>query len=133
MQMVPYLSFNGQCEEAFKFYEKVLGGKILAMMRFAGSPMAEQMPAAFQQKIMHARIALDGQTLMGSDAPPERYQGVKGSQISLMVDKPAEADRLFNALAEGGSVSMPMQKTFFAARFGMLVDRFGIPWMIHCE
>ncbi len=82
MQMVPYLSFNGQCEEAFKFYEKVLGGKILAMMRFAGSPMAEQMPAAFQQKIMHARIALDGQTLMGSDAPPERYQGVKGSQIS---------------------------------------------------
>jgi len=133
MQLNPYLTFNGQCAAAFTFYEKCLGGKIEMMMTHGDSPMADQMPPVLRDKIMHARLVIGDKVLMGSDAPPERYEGAKGFSVSLGIDKPAEAERIFTALAEGGTVQMPLQETFWALRFGMLVDRFGIPWMVNCE
>jgi PhnB protein len=129
----PYLSFSGNCEAAFKFYERALGGKILMMMPWGESPMADQTPANFRSKIMHARLAVGEETLMGSDAPPDRYEASKGISVCLGVDKPEDADRIFQALSEKATVTMPIQKTFWALRFGMLTDQFGIPWMINCE
>jgi PhnB protein len=133
MQMNPYLIFNGQCEEAFKFYERALGGKIDAMMTHGDSPMSDKVSPEWRNKIIHARMTLGGVTLMGSDAPPEHFQQPQGFSISLGVKEIAEADRVFQELAKDGKVSMPIQKTFWSARFGMLVDRFGIPWMVNCE
>ncbi|HEX2933331.1 MAG TPA: VOC family protein [Candidatus Binatia bacterium] len=133
MQLNPYLTFNGQCEEAFKFYEKCLGGKIVAMVPHTGTPAAEHVPAEWRNKILHARLSVGDQVLMGSDAPPERYEPSKGFSVTLGVNDPAEAERVFKALAEKGTVQMPLDQTFWALRFGMLVDRFGIPWMINCE
>jgi len=133
MQLNPYLNFNGNCAAAFKFYEKCLGGKIAMMMTFAESPMAEQVPAALRDKVMHARMTIGDQVLMGSDAPPDRYDPMKGFSVSLSVDNAADAEKIFNALAANGTVQMPIQKTFWAERFGALVDQFGTPWMINCE
>ena len=133
MQLNPDLTFNGRCEAAFKFYEKVLGGKIEAMMTFAGSPMAEQTSPEWRKKIMHARMTVGDQVLMASDAPPDRYEAMKGIMVTLGIDDPGEAERIFHALSEKGTVQMPIQKTFWAARFGMLVDQFGTPWMVNCE
>jgi PhnB protein len=133
MQMNPYLTFNGQCEAAFKFYEKCLGAKIVMMMMHEGTPAAEHVPAEWRNKILHARLQIGDQVVMGSDAPPDRYEQPKGFSVSVSVDDPAEADRIFGALAEQGTVRMAIQKTFWAIRFGTLVDRFGIPWMINCE
>ena len=133
MQLNPYLIVNGQCEAAFKFYEQCLGGKIEAMMPHTGTPAAEQAPAAWGKKILHARLNVGGEVLMGSDVPPERYEQPKGFSVSLQIKDPAEAERIFHTLAKEGKVQMPFQKTFWAARFGMLVDRFGIPWMINCD
>jgi len=133
MQLNPYLFFDGQCEAAFKFYEQCLGGKIVAMFSHAGTPAEEQVPANWRDKIMHARMLVGDEALMGSDAPPEHYEQTKGFSVSLSIDDPAEAEHVFNALAEKGTVKMPFQRTFWAVGFGMLVDRFGIPWMINCE
>jgi PhnB protein len=127
------LTFNGQCEAAFKFYEKVLGGKIEGMWTYGGSPMADKTPPDWRDKIMHTSLTVGGNVLMGSDAPPDRYEPMKGITVSLGIDDPAEAERIFGALAEGGTVQMPIQQTFWAARFGMLTDRFATPWMINCE
>jgi PhnB protein len=134
MQLNPYLTFDGRCEEAFKFYADVLGGEIAAMIRHEGTPAEAHVPAEWRKKIMHARLVVDGKVLMGSDAPPDRYDGgMKGFSVTLSIEKPAEADRIFAALGEKGNVRMPIQETFWAQRFGMLVDRFGTPWMINCE
>ena len=134
MKLNPYLVFDGQCAAAFRFYERCLGAKIVMMMTHGESPMAEQTPAGWRDKIMHARIMLGDDALMGSDAPPEHYDGPpRGFSVSLDIDDPTEAERVFHALAENGTVRMPIQKTFWAARFGMLVDQFGTPWMINCE
>jgi PhnB protein len=133
MQLNPYLTFNGQCEAAFKFYERVLGAKIEASMTFAGTPAEQQVPAEWRNKIIHARLTVGDQVLMASDAPPDRYEKPKGISISLQIKDPKEAEQKFNALAENGQVQMPIQETFWAARFGALVDQFGIPWMINCE
>jgi PhnB protein len=133
MLMNPYLFFTGQCEEAFKFYEKLLGGKIQVMMTHEGTPAAGQVPAEWQKKILHARLAVGDQVLMASDAPPGRQQKPQGFSVSLTVKDVAEAERIYQGLAENGTVGMPLQKTFWAERFAMLVDRFGIPWMINCE
>ncbi len=133
MQMNPYLFFSGNCEAAFKFYEKTFGGKIVAMMTHEGTPAAQHVPPEWQSKIMHARMELGDKVLMGSDAPPGRSQAPQGFSVTLGLDKPAEAERIFEALAANGTVRMPLEQTFFAARFGMLVDQFGIPWMILCE
>jgi PhnB protein len=133
MQLVSYLSFNGNCEEAFKFYEKSLGGKILMMTDHNAAPAEMKIPDAWRTKIMHARMAVGDSLLMGSDAPPDRYQQTHGICIAVQLKDPAEADRIFSELSENGSVQMPIQQTFWALRFGMLQDRFGIPWMINCE
>jgi PhnB protein len=133
MHMNPYLTFNGQCEAAFKFYETCLRGKIVLIMPHEGTPAAEHVSAEWRNKILHARLQVGDQVLMGSDAPPDRYEQPKGFSVSLSVDDPAEADRIFSALAENGTIRMPIQKTFWAIRFGTLVDQFGIPWMINCE
>jgi len=133
MQIDPYLLFNGNCEEAFKFYEKCFGGKIEGMMTHGASPMAAQVPQEWHNKIIHARLVVDGQVLMGSDAPPQHFQQPQGFSVSIGVKQVAEAERIFQALAENGKVKMPIQQTFWAVRFGMLVDRFGIPWMVSCE
>jgi PhnB protein len=133
MQLNPYLTFNGQCEAAFKFYEKVLGGKIEAMMTYGSSPMAEQTPSDWRNKIMHARMTVGDKMLMASDAPPDRYEAMKGIMVTLGIDNPGEAERIFHALSANGAVQMPLQETFWALRFGMLVDQFGTPWMVNCE
>jgi len=133
MQLNPYLLFNGQCEAAFKFYEKVLGGKIEAMLPHEGTPAAEHVPPEWRKKILHARLSVGDEVLMGSDAPADRYAAMKGFSVTIGVNDPKEAERIFHALAEKGSVRMPIEKTFWAERFGMLVDQFGTPWMINCE
>ena len=133
VQVTPYLSFNGQCEEAFKFYEKHLGGKISFMMTYGDSPMADQAPPEWKKKIMHVTLALDDYVLQGADAPPGQYQKPQGFTISLGTDDAQEADRLFKALEENGVVGMPLQETFWALRFGAVTDQFGTPWMINCE
>jgi PhnB protein len=133
MQLNSYLSFNGDCEAAFKFYEQALGAKTEMLLTYGGSPMASQTPAELQNKIMHGRLSIDGQTLMGSDALCGRYEQPKGVWISLGITDPAEADRVFAALLENGRAVMPIGETFWALRFGMLIDQFGIPWMINCE
>ncbi len=133
MQLNPYLFFNGQCEAAFKFYEKVLGGKIEAMLPHEGTPAAEHVPPEWRKKILHARLVVGDKVLMGSDAPPGRQEEMKGFSVTLGIDDPKEAERIFHALAENGTVRMPIEKTFWALRFGMLVDQFGTPWMINCE
>jgi len=132
MQLNPYLLFNGQCEAAFKFYEKILGGKIEAMIPHEGTPAAEHVPPEWLKKILHARLVVGDTVLMASDAPPDRYAAMKGFSVSLVIDDPAEAERVFHALAENGTVDMPIQQTFWALRFGMLVDQFGTPWMVNC-
>ena len=130
MQLNAYLTFNGQCEATFKFYERCLGGKIVAMMPHEGTPVAEHVPAEWRNKILHARLTVGDQVMMGSDAPPGRYEEPKGFSVSVQIKDPAEAERIFQALAENGKVQMPIQQTFWA---GMLMDQFGIPWMINCE
>ena len=133
MKCNPYLTFNGQCEAAFKFYERCLGGKIEGIMPHEGTPAAEHVPAEWRNKVLHARMVVGDTVLMGSDAPPDHYEKPKGFSVTLQIKEPAEAERIFHDLSEKGSVQMPIQQTFWASRFGMLTDRFGIPWMINCE
>jgi PhnB protein len=133
MRINPYLSFNGQCGEAFRFYERVLGGRIEFMQTYGESPMADETPADMRGWVMHTTLSVDGQTLFGSDSPPEYYEKPQGTYVSINVERASEGERIFNALAEGGSVKMPFEKTFWAAGFGMCVDRYGIPWMVNCE
>ena len=133
MQFSPYLLFNGDCAEAFKFYEQTLGGKIDALMPYAGSPSAEHAPPEWQDKILHASMTIDGQMIMASDAPPGHYSKPQGISVSIALKDRDKGEQIFNKLAEGGTTQMPFQKTFWASGFGMCVDRFGIPWMVNCE
>jgi PhnB protein len=133
MQMNPYLSFKGECEAAFKFYEQCLGGRLGAIFRYAGTPLAGQVPADWSDKVMHGSMTIGNQTLLGADSAMDQYEEPKGFSLTLQIKSTADAERTFNELAEGGRVVMPLEKTFWAARFGMLVDRFGIPWMINCD
>jgi PhnB protein len=132
VQLNPHLSFNGECEAAFKFYERCLGGKIQTMMPHEGTPIAGMVPTEWRKKILHATLTLGDQVLMGADAPPDSYQKPRGFAVTVGINDPAEAERVFQELSENGTVTMPIQETFWAERFGMLVDRFGIPWMINC-
>ena len=133
MQLNPYLIFDGTCETAFRFYEQALGGRIAAMMTYAETPMAAQTPPDMRGRIVHVRLVVGDTVLMGSDAPAERYEKPQGFSVALGIGEPEEAERVFAALAAGGTVTMPIQETFWARRFGMLTDRFGTPWMINCE
>lgn len=132
MQLNTYLSFNGDCRQALEFYADKLGGKIIAMMTFAETPGCEDLPES-KDKIMHGALELAGRVVMGTDATPlHPYDGVKGSHLVIDVNEIEQADRLFADLAEGGKIEMPIQETFFAKRYGIAVDRFGVPWMIIC-
>ena len=133
MQLNTMLTFNGQCRTAFKFYEQCLGGKIQTMMTWGESPMADQVPSELSDRIIHATLIVGQSVLMGGDAPPESYEAPRGISVTINLADPAEAERIFRSLSENGTVRMPLQETFWAARFGMLADRFGIPWMINCE
>jgi PhnB protein len=132
MQITPYLFYNGNCEAAFKFYEKALGGKIDAMLTHEGAPASMQVPPEWKMKIMHAKITIDGEIILASDASPGDFHQPQGFAVSLSIDDPADAERKFNALCQGGVVNMAFAKTFFSRGFGMCVDQFGIPWMVHC-
>jgi PhnB protein len=135
MQLISNLHFKGHCEEAFKFYERCLGGKIDVLVPYESMPATEKekISADWRSKIVHARMTVGDQVLMGMDAPPERFQKPQGFHVNIALKDPAEGKRVFQALAENGNVTMPFGPTFWAQGFGMLVDRFGIPWMINCE
>jgi PhnB protein len=130
VQLHTYLVFNGDCETAFKFYEECLGGRIESMRSHAN---AGDVPGERRDKILHASMILGDQVLLGADASPGAYEKPQGFFLHLQMKDPAEADRIFHALADGGLVKMPMQQTFWARSFGMVVDRFGTPWMVQCE
>jgi PhnB protein len=133
MKLNPYLLFDGKCEEAFKAYQKILGGEIVAMIPHEGTPAEGGVPPEWRKKIIHARLVGNGMVLMGSDIPPDDYEPMKGFSVTLNVKEPAEAERVFNALADKGTVRAPLGETFFAIKFGMCTDKFGTPWMINCE
>lgn len=113
MQLNSYLFFNGQCEEAFKFYERCLGGKIEAMLPHEGSPAADHVPAEWRSKILHARMVVGDQVLMASDAPPGHFQAPQGFSVNIGVSDAHQAERIFHALAEKGKVTMPIAETFW--------------------
>jgi PhnB protein len=131
--MRPYLSFRGDCEAAFTFYERCFGGTLGPVFRYAGSALADQVPPDWQDKVMHASVALGGQSLMGADVAPDRYEEPKGFSLSLQLSGAADAERIFSQLAADGVVVAPLQQTFWAARFGVVRDRFGITWLINCD
>jgi PhnB protein len=133
MQINPYLNFNGNCREAFDHYARVLGGKIEFVQTFGESPMASETPPDKKNHVMHESLRIGDTWIMGSDAPTEQFQPAQGTQIAIHADDAAQADRIFAGLAEGGQVIMPIAETFWAERFGMLVDKFGIPWMVNFD
>lgn len=134
-QAIAYLGFDGNCAEAMRFYERALHGKLEVLMSGADSPLCGQMPAEFAQRIMHARLALPGGgVLYAGDTPPGMpYEGIKGVSIAIDYASVAEAEGVFATLAEGGKVTMPMAPAFWAKGFGMLIDRFGTPWIVNGE
>ena len=133
MKLNAYLNFNGQCADAFTFYEKCLGGRIDMIQTFGESPAKDHMPAEWHDKVIHVRLVVGDQVLMGSDAPPPHFVAAQGMSVSIGVTSPDEAKRIFDDLAQGGRITMPFEKTFWSPGFGMVVDRFGTPWMINCE
>ena len=126
------LSFDGQCEAAFKFYERCFGGKIMFLLTWAESPMAKDAPPEWGAKILHASLSVGNMVLAGADTLPQGYERPRGFAVLLGLSDPMEAERLFNALAEDGTVKVPLQETFWAGRYGWVTDRFGIPWTINC-
>ncbi|EJM16059.1 hypothetical protein PMI22_04001 [Pseudomonas sp. GM21] len=134
MKINPYLIFNGNCKAAFTFYAQSLPGEIEAMMTFGETPAGEHVPKDLHNLIIHTRLVVGDQAIMGSDTTPDRpVDDMAGFSVSLNVDSIAEAERVFTALSEDGTVQMALEQTFWAARFGMLVDRFGVSWMVNCE
>ena len=135
MKLSTYLIFEGNCREAFTHYEKVLGGKLTAMMEHKGTPAEEHVPAEWRDKILHACLEIEGQLLMASDTPPNNSDGpMRSVSVSVGVKTPEEADRIFAGLSEGGAkITMPIGETFWSPRFGMLIDRFGTNWMVGAD
>jgi PhnB protein len=126
-----YIFFQGNCAEAMRFYERTLGGKLEHLFTYADSPEPNACAAGAEHLVMHARLEIDGHALMASDAPPgSGAKPMGGFSLSLHYPNADEARRIFDALSQGGTVTMPMQKTFFAEAFGMFTDRFGTPWMV---
>jgi PhnB protein len=130
MKLHTYLNFNGNCAEAFEFYEKHLGGKIIMKMTFGQMPDPSQAPPGMANNILFERMSIGGTDLLGSDTPPGRFQPMRSAYLSLTVESVEEAERIHALLADGGEIFMPMAETFFALRFSMLRDKFGTSWMI---
>jgi len=133
MKMHPYLSFKGDCEAAFKYYEQHLDGEMGAIFRYGGTPLSGSVPPDWSDKIMHGSITIGGQTLQAADVAPLQYESPQGFSLTLQITSAADAERMFEALASGGQVRLPLEKTFGAERFGMVTDRFGVPWILNCE
>lgn len=133
MKINPYLNFNGQCREAFEFYAQTFDCTTETAMTFGESPMRDDVPPEWHDKVVHTQLMVAGTLLMGSDTPPDYYEKPQGISVALHVDSTEEAARIFQALAQNGKVIMALEKTFWAERFGMLTDQFGIPWMVNCE
>jgi PhnB protein len=133
MQVQPYLFFDGRCEEALEFYRKALGAEVATLMRFKDSPEPAQpgmCPPGSENKVMHASFRIGDTTVMASDGHCTGQPSFKGFSLALAASSDAEAEKLFAALADGGQVQMPLTKTFFSSRFGMVADRFGVSWMV---
>ena len=133
MQVQPYLFFDGRCEEALEFYRKALGAEVATLMRFKDNPEPPQpgmSPPGSENKVMHASFRIGDTTVMASDGRCTGQPSFKGFSLALAASNDAEAEKLFAALADGGQVQMPLTKTFFSSRFGMVADRFGVSWMI---
>jgi PhnB protein len=135
MKLRPYITlhFDGRCEAAFRFYERRLGAKIVFLLAWGDSPFATEVAPDFARKILYGRITVGDRDISGGDVPPEQYERPKGFSIMLTVPHPADAERIFQALAEDGMVRLPLQQTFWSPRYGALIDQFGIPWEINCE
>jgi PhnB protein len=132
LSVSPYLNFNGDCEEAFAFYAAALGGTIALKRTYADMPMPDA-PAGWDAKILHITMTAGSFAIQGSDVTPERYEVPRGFSLSITLDDVARAETIFEALSTGGTVDMAMQETFWSSRFGMLVDRFAVPWMINVD
>ena len=133
MQVQPYLFFDGCCEEAVEFYRSALGAEVTTLMRFKDSPEPHEpgmVPPGAEDKVMHTSFRIGDTTVLSSDGRCQGQPSFQGFSLALTVPNEAEADRLFARLADGGQVQMPLTKTFFTPRFGMVADRFGVPWMI---
>ena len=130
MKLHTYLNYGGNCEQAFRFYEQHLGGKITMMMTHGQQPNAKDVPPAQINAILHARMDIGGTELLGADVPPERFQPMRSVYLSLAVSSIEEAERIYALLSDGGQIFMPMEETFFAFRFAMLRDKFGTSWML---
>lgn len=133
MKVEPYLFFDGRAEEALAFYRDVLGAEVTALLRYKDSPEPpppDMIPPGSEDKVMHANFRIGETTVMASDGRCQGQPGFQGFSLSLTVGDDNEAERLYAALADGGQVQMPMTKTFFASRFGMVADRFGVSWMV---
>jgi len=133
MKLDIYLNYGGNCEQAFRFYEQELGGKITMMMRHGEQPNAANVPADWKNAILHARIEFGKTVLMGADIPPDRFQPMRSAYLTLTLDSAEQAERLYALLADGGQIFMKMEETFFASRFAMLRDKFGTSWMLPHE
>jgi PhnB protein len=131
MKINPYLHFDGDCQAAFQTYARVFHARLGPIARFGDSPMASQTGPEWKDKVMHVDLHLDGQTLMGSDAPPPHFKTPQGFAVCIEPDGEAEAERIFRELSEGGKISMPLQETFWAKKFAMFTDRYGSHWMIN--
>lgn len=133
MKIVPHLSFDGHCEAAFKLYEQLFGGTIVTMLKYGESPMAAQFEAKMQQRVLHATLTVGEQTLFGSDVPSTEYERPQGFSVAVSFEDAEKTERVFAGLAQGGCVRMNLQATFWSVGFGLVVDRFGIPWEVQCE
>ena len=133
MHITPYLSFQGKCEEAFKFYEKVLKGKITMMMRYGESPTADQTAPEARNHIMHVSLQVGDETISGADAPPQHYTKPAGISVAISLKDLADGERIFKELSAGGQVLMSFEKTFWSPGFAMFTDRYGTPWMVNVE
>jgi PhnB protein len=130
MQLHTYLNYGGNCEEAFRYYEQHLGGKITMLMRHGEQPTPGNVGPEWKDKVLHARMNLGGTELLGADIPTDRFQPIRSAYLSLTLDSIGEAERVYALLTDGGQVYMPMEETFFANRFAMLRDKFGTSWML---
>jgi PhnB protein len=131
MKLNPYLHFDGDCEEAFQLYAKVLGGALQGVFHFGQSPMAGHYGKEWDNKVMHVSMAVGDQVLMGSDTPAQHFRQPQGYAVCLDCGNEAEAERIYPLLSEGGEIGMPLQETFWAKRYAQFVDRFGTSWMIN--
>lgn len=134
MQVQPYLFFEGRCEEAVEFYRSALGAEIIMLMRFKDSPEPHQpgmIPPGAEDKVMHMSFRIGETTVLASDGSCQGKPGFQGFSLSITVESDAEAERTFNALSDGGKITMPLTRTFFSSNFGMVTDRFGVMWMVY--